>query len=257
MFDDIVRELQLIAIELKQRALDYWHSSKRKIILYAILSITALFLITTIIGYISRPKPGRDIRLSSKISRLTRDEVRQLKRYLNSYHVEVGRAKGLKKPFASQEAFNDSKWSNVISNDLDEVTDCDNYLVTGSTHSIPYLVGDAKDFLDEVGERFASKLKEMGEDEYKFRVNSLLRTLADQRNLKKVNPNAAKTVSSHLYGRSFDISESKYYEEDSEVPGYSTELRIILLRELLKMQKEGKCYVILEDVTNCIHVTVR
>lgn len=74
------------------------------------------------------------------------------------------------------------------------MTDCDNYLVTGSTHSIPCLVGDAKDFLDEVGERFASKLKEMGEDEYKFRVNSLLRTLADQRNLKKVNPNAAKTV---------------------------------------------------------------
>ena len=147
---------------------------------------------------------------------------------------------GLKKPFESQESFNDSRFSNVFTNNLDEVDDCDNYEVAKSSYSLPYLVSDAKALLDEIGERFEKRLEELGQKRYRLKVNSLLRTLKDQKSLQRSNPNAAKTTSSHLYGRSFDIAESKFYEGSSTTPRYSSALRIIIIRELLAMQNVSR-----------------
>ncbi len=257
MFDDIFYELKLVGKELLVRMGDYWVSSKRTIIAFGIIGLVGFVGLIIGVNYIFKRASTGDIRITAKVPPLSRDEVHSLKTYLNPYHVLVGRTKGIGKPFPSQEMFFDSEWSNVHSNNLEEVEDCDNYEVTKSVNSVPYLMTDAKEFLDEVGDRFAKRLDDLGQKHYRFKVNSLLRTLQDQKTLQRSNPNAAKTTSSHLYGRSFDIAESKFFEGDSKDPRYSTALRVIILRELLAMQREGKCYVILEDVTNCIHVTVR
>lgn len=257
MFDELLYELRVIFNEVLERLRGYWTQNKRKIVLLSLIGVIGLVGLFVGVSRLFRSSSTGDIRFSAKVSRLSREEVRSLKRYLNPYHVLVGRTKGISAPFVSQEAFSESEWTNVHSNDLEEVTDCDNYEVVRSSFSVPYLMSDAKDFLDEVGEKFAKRLDELGAGHYRFKVNSLLRTLKDQKNLQRSNPNAAKTTSSHLYGRSFDIAENKFFDGDSKEPRYSAQLRIILIRELLEMQQEGRCYVILEDVTNCIHVTVR
>ena len=257
MFDQVFEEFKLVVKELWVRWILYYQSNRRKIL--ALTIVGSMLFVGLIIGLtrlLSSEEKG-DIQLTVKVPALTRVEVRALKKYLNPYHVEVGKKLGLKKPFESQESFNDSRFSNVFSNDLDEVEDCDYYEVARSTHSIPYLVSDAKEVLDEVGERFSKRLESLGQKRYRLKINSLLRTLKDQKNLHRRNPTAAKTTSSHLYGRSFDIAESKFFEGSSKTPRYSSALRAIIIRELIAMQNEGKCYVILEDVTNCIHVTVR
>jgi hypothetical protein len=68
--------------------------------------------------------------------------------------------------------------------------------------------------------------------------------------------NATPNNSSHYYGLSFDLSQTMFYESGKKDPIYSYRLRNLLLRELIKMQEEGKCYVLLENQTKCIHITV-
>ena len=257
MFDDIISELKLVLLELIVRLKGFWTTSKRQIVFFSAIVLVFVISLFLLFGHLFKGTTGGDIRINVHVAKLTRDELRGLKRYLNPYHVAIGRSKGIANPFLSKQSFEDNKWLNVATNDLEEVEGCDNYGVMSSTYSVPYLKSDAKAFLDEVGALFAKRLEELHIGHYRFKVNSLLRTLQDQKNLQGSNPNAAKTTSSHLYGRSFDIAESKFFDGDSKEPKYSVELRIILLRELLELQQQGRCYVILENVTNCIHVTVR
>ena len=257
MFDDVISELKLVLLELIVRLKGFWTTSKRQIIVFTFVGLVLFLGLFLVFGHFFKGVPRGDIRINVHVAKLTRDELRGLKRYLNPYHVAIGRSKGIANPFLSQQNFEDNKWSNLAANDLTEVEGCDNYEVMSSTYSVPYLKCDAKEFLDEVGDLFAKRLEELHIGHYRFKVNSLLRTLQDQKNLQSSNPNAAKTTSSHLYGRSFDIAESKFFDGDSKEPKYSVELRIILLRVLLELQQQGRCYVILENVTNCIHVTVR
>ena len=191
------------------------------------------------------------------ISELTSKEVRALRRYNNEYHLEVSRAKGIDRPFKNHQELLDDKYTYIIKYGLRELHDSKYYEIPTLTYSMPYLKKEASDFLEELGRRFFKTLKEMDVQEYRFQLSSILRTEADQHGLRKNNINATQNKTSHYFGLSFDIAQTCFYPKGQSEPIYSYRLRNLLLRTLIEMQDEGRCYVILETQTKCIHVTVR
>lgn len=227
--------------------------SIRKILVAAII---LSFIIPLIIIVLPRTPKGKSIDKFS-VPVLTKDEKRALRRYNNNYHLEVARTKGLKKPLNSRKGDNESVEAFCDSYNLVEITDNEYYEIPHLRNSLPYLQESAEEFLNLLGERFCDKLEESGLRKYRFSISSILRTLEDQKSLRKTNINATPNSSSHYYGRTFDIVQTRYFERSNSKPVYTYRLRNILLRELIKLQDEGKCYVLLERQTKCIHVTVR
>lgn len=227
--------------------------SIRKVLVAAII---LSFIIPLIIIVLPRTPTGKSIDKFS-VPVLTKDEKRALRRYNNNYHLEVAQTKGLKKPLNSRKDNSESVEAFCDSYDLVEITDNEYYEIPHLANSLPYLQEPAKDFLDVLGERFCNQLEELGIRKYRFSISSILRTLEDQKSLRKSNVNATPNSSSHYYGRTFDIVQTRYFERGNSKPVYTYRLRNILLRELIKMQDEGLCYVLLERQTKCIHVTVR
>lgn len=77
-------------------------------------------------------------------------------------------------------------------------------------YSAPYVTPDTRRLLQRVGERFQTRLREMGLPDYRLEVSSVLRTPADQAALRRVNPNAAAGESSHEYGTTLDVLYASY-----------------------------------------------
>ncbi len=188
---------------------------------------------------------------------LSKSENKAVHQYINDYHLEVAKAKGLKKPLVSKAEHKADAKAFGDRYNLVEITDNEYYEIPHLTNSLPYLQPQAEDFLDLLGENFTDRLEELGMTNYRFSVTSILRTVEDQKSLRKNNLNATANNSSHYYGRTFDIAQTRFFERGNSTPVYSYRLRNLLLRELIKLQEEGKCYVILEAQTKCIHVTVR
>jgi len=188
---------------------------------------------------------------------LTKAENAALRRYNNQYHIEVALIKGLKEPLESKNDQHINPQGFGSRYKLTELTDNKYYEIPHLTNSLPYLQPPAKQFLNLLGKRFSNQLDELGMKNYRFSVTSILRTLEDQKSLRKSNVNATPNNSSHYYGRTFDIAQTRFFEKGNSTPVYSYRLRNLLLRELIKLQDEGKCYVLLEAQTKCIHVTVR
>ena len=123
------------------------------------------------------------------------------------------------------------------------------YVIGNMTHSYPYLTPEALLTLRTIG---ASFYKASG-DHSSFTVSSLTRTESTQKNLRKRNGNAAKGVSTHCYGVSFDISYIRY----NGVREWNYERTKALEGVLAAMQKSGKIYVLKERNQSCFHITVR
>jgi len=184
-------------------------------------------------------------------------ELRALRRYSNEYHLEAARTKGIDRPFKNHDELLNDKFGFIVKYNLRELHDCKYYEIPQLTNSMPYLKKEASDFLDELGRRFFRNLKELDIQNYRFQLSSILRTEADQRNLRKNNVNATVNKSSHYFATTFDIAQTCFYPKGQIEPVYSYRLRNLLLRILLEMQDEGRCYVLLETQTKCIHITVR
>lgn len=220
---------------------------KRNFLLIILISATSLFLFKY---RYSIPK-GKSIDYVS-VAVLSKNEQKALKKYPNEYHVKFGQSKGIKNPIKSKKEFE----QNLSALNLERVKDCKNYKVPVLNYSLPYLKKNAIDFLDDLSSRFRKTLKENEIRTYRFTVTSLLRTMNSQKGLRKSNVNATPNNSSHYYGLSFDLSQTMFYELGKKDPIYSYRLRNLLLRELIQMQEEGRCYVLLENQTKCIHITV-
>lgn len=218
-----------------------------------VLIAVILFLLFTALNPIAKGKTEAEV----SVPVLTKDENRALRRYNNNSHLEVAQIKGLKKPLDSKDDYKANPKEFSSRYQLDEISDNKYYEIPHLSNSIPYLQAPAKEFLNLLGERFCKQLEELGIEKYRYSVTSILRTLEDQKSLRKSNVNATPNNSSHYYGRTFDISQTRFFERGTSTPVYSYRLRNLLLRELIKMQDEGKCYVLLERQTKCIHVTVR
>lgn len=221
--------------------------------------VIAAILLVTVLVYLAL----RSIRGSSEegvsieevpVSELSPDEKDQLRRYDNSYHLAVAREKGIAAPFEGDIR----ETSGIISNyGLVLIEDNKYYELPLLTNSLPYLQPDAAEFLDLLGKRFEERLKNEGVIPYRFSVTSVLRTEKSQEDLRRNNVNATNNESSHYFGRTFDIAQTRFFERGNPEPVYTYRLRNLLLRELIEMQNEGLCYVLLEAQTKCIHVTVR
>jgi hypothetical protein len=229
------------------------HYDKKKIVLYLFVLLGfVLFIRGTVKLLIKR----KDIDRVSVIL-LNASEKKALKKYPNIYHLEVAQKKGIPKPFKSQKEMMDHKYKYVMQYDLAEIKDCKYYEVPHLTHSLPYLKEDAKEFLDDLGIQFEKSLAALGVRPYRFSVTSIMRTMEDQKGLRKTNVNATPNNSSHYYGLTVDLSQTRFFERGNSEPIYSYRLRNLLLRDLIKLQEKGRCYVLLEHQTKCIHITVR
>ena len=144
---------------------------------------------------------------------------------------------------------------------LVRLVDTDSYVVDSLTHSIPYLVPEAKALLDRIGQNFLDSLASKGLNPNKIVITSVLRTEDDIASLRRRNLNASEN-STHRYGTTFDISYWHYVKvpdlrgrpyEDVR-PEY---LRAVLSQVLKDLHDEKACYVKYERKQTCFHVTVR
>lgn len=73
-------------------------------------------------------------------------------------------------------------------------------------HSLPYVTPGTQAALEDVGRRFHARLDEHGLPPFRLDITSALRTGEQQSALRRRNPNAADTTSSHQFGTTLDIA---------------------------------------------------
>jgi hypothetical protein len=174
----------------------------------------------------------------------------------NPTHLECAQRLGIK-PFQTNVAF-----EHQIESDggkLKKLENCDTYKLKELTHSYPYLVSEAVDLLDEIGDRFEEKLDQLGFQHYSMMISSVLRTNESQNGLGRRNCNAT-TVSAHIYGTTFDISYKEFLPQHGRQAreGFCRHdmMRHVLAEVLTEMSKEGRCKVAREKKQACFHITV-
>lgn len=173
----------------------------------------------------------------------------------NELHLIHAQKNGLKKPFTTTEDFYakiDSLKRNSI---LVEVTENKFYQVKVLHHSVPYLIPEAVDMLNEIGFRFQKRLQEKKRHNYRFRLTSLTRTEETQNSLSHCNGNAA-AHSAHLYGTTCDISYKNFYDTNTDSIESSMDPILAMTYVLVEMRKECKLLVVRERHQSCFHITV-
>ncbi|MDD6211352.1 MAG: DUF5715 family protein [Bacteroidales bacterium] len=170
---------------------------------------------------------------------------------LNALHLEAAKKLGVE-PVASREEAEHMKRK------LKEIKSNDFYEIEDLTHSIPYLVPEAKKLLETIGENFRDSLDSHNAPLYKLRVTSVTRTKEDITKLRKRNYNSSEN-SAHMYATTFDISWSKYIkaEKKDTLTLSNEQLKMLLAGVLRDLQKADKCYVKHERKQGCFHITAR
>ncbi len=170
---------------------------------------------------------------------------------LPNKHMPEAKALGVK-PVASREEAKHAtrKMVEIASNkyyDVDELT-----------HSIPFLVTEAAQLLEQIGRNFQDSLKSHHAPAYKLLVTSVTRTKEDIKKLQKRNVNSSDN-SAHMYGTTVDISWNRYPKIDVkdtlDIP--QEDLKMVLAMVLRDLKKENRCYVKHERKQGCFHITVR
>ena len=130
------------------------------------------------------------------------------------------------------------------------------YIVDKLTHSVPYLVPEAADLLEEIGRSFQDSLVMHHLPPYKVIVTSVLRTGKHIKKLSSRNVNASKN-SAHCYATTFDITYKRFQPltDAEEVP--QIKLKLVLGEVLRDLKKQKRCYVKHEVKQACFHITAR
>ena len=89
---------------------------------------------------------------------------------LNDVHLSVAKKIGIE-PVSSREG------AEHASRDMVEIKTNDYYEVEELTHSIPYLVPEAANLLEDIGKNFQDSLKNLNASIYKIKVTSVTRTV--------------------------------------------------------------------------------
>lgn len=132
----------------------------------------------------------------------------------------------------------------------------ENFRVDSLTHSMPFLVPEAAQLLNEIGSDFCDLVEERGGDRSnKIIVTSVLRSPQSVKKLRRVNRNAVDS-STHMFATTFDISWAHFDCPDSTKSVDPTVLKGILAEVLLQKRNEGKCYIKYEQKSPCFHITV-
>ncbi len=154
---------------------------------------------------------------------------------------------------------------------LVEIKPCENYDIAKLSHSVPYLVPQAAELLNDIGRIYNDSLDAKGLQRRNLIVTSVLRTGESVTELQKKNANSI-TNSPHLYGVTFDIAYNNFtydynlpfkacryvgrrigVEFDRDLAKYKSTLAEVLDN----LHKEGRCYIMYEKHQHCFHITVR
>lgn len=142
---------------------------------------------------------------------------------------------------------------------LRSVKSCRLYEVEPLTHSIPYLVPEAKKLLEDIGRGFRDSLKKYELKGFCPVVTSLTRTKEDVRNLQRSGNINASSSSCHFYGTTFDLSFTRFYKcggiENRMVK--SQLMKQVLAEAVENLHRKGRCHVKYEYKQACFHITVR
>lgn len=140
---------------------------------------------------------------------------------------------------------------------LVKVESGEHYQIDRLTHSMPYLVPEAAELLEEIGRDFGNVVRERGGDPTvnKILVTSLLRSAYSVKKLRSVNKNAVDS-STHMFATTFDLSWNNFHSPDASRAIDAGVLKGILAEVLLKKRNEGKCWVKYEKKSPCFHITV-
>ena len=136
-----------------------------------------------------------------------------------------------------------------VSSKLVKLKDTKYFVIDNLTHSVPYLVPDAADFLTALGKL----MQEYNGTHSRFILTSILRTDGDVKSLSRSNGNASQN-SAHRYATTFDITYNRF---DTRGITNDLQLKADLARALYDLRKAGYCYVKYEVKQACFHVTVR
>lgn len=170
---------------------------------------------------------------------------------LNPLHIEAAARLGIKPVASREEAEHASK-------KMIEIKTNKYYEVEDLSHSIPYLVPEADNLLEDIGKNFQDSLYNHNASLYKVKVTSVTRTVDDISKLQKRNINSSSN-SAHLYGTTFDLSWVRYTKVDEKdtLEIGNDELKMVLAMVLRDLQRADRCYIKHERKQGCFHITVR
>lgn len=170
---------------------------------------------------------------------------------LNPLHLSMAQKLGIK-PVASREE------AEKASVKMQQIHTNDYYEVEELTHSIPYLIPEAAQLLEDIGKNFQDSLYNLNASLYKIKVTSVTRTVADVKRLKKRNTNSSVN-SAHQYGTTFDVSWVRYakIDENDTLQIDKDRLKMVLASVLRDMKRADRCYIKHERKQGCFHITVR
>ena len=170
---------------------------------------------------------------------------------LNKVHLEAARKIGIEPVASRKEAEHASK-------KMVEVRTNEYYEVEELTHSIPFLVPEAAELLEDIGRNFQDSLRNLNASLYKIKVTSVTRTVADVKKLRKRNTNSSLN-SAHQYGTTFDVSWARYTKVDEEdtLNIDRDRLKMVLAMVLRDLRRADRCYVKHERRQGCFHITAR
>lgn len=209
---------------------------------------------------------------------LTPAEEAALRRFSNAQHLARARALGVGRALSPQQLAALEREGRLV-----RLANTQHWIIRDLGHSQPLAVPAVQAVLTEMGERFQSRLAELGAPPLRLEVTSVFRTAADQEALRQINPNATLDESTHEYATTFDVLYSAYSapsepftpisNPDAEwVESYlrryadvsaeriagrrALELKAILGSVLARMQQEGKVLVTIERLQPVYHITV-
>lgn len=169
---------------------------------------------------------------------------------LNDKHLTAAQNIGIG-PIGSRE-----EAENLGRRKLREIESCKWYTIDTLTHSIPFLVPEAEELLENIGKSFIDTLENRGVTGYKIVVTSVLRAESDVKKLRKRNGNASSN-SAHRYATTFDIAYNRFERTDEKYEVPIEQIKHVLAEVLLNLRKEDKCYIKYEVKQGCFHVTAR
>lgn len=193
-------------------------------------------------------KPNHDPNLKDR-----RDPYRNYPRIfndLNDTQLIAARANGTARPLTIEEL-------EVGAYGLEYIATNKLYKVDPLTHSAPYLVPKAKDFLDELGEAFQDSLFNRGYDRrHRFIVTSVYRTQDHIKRLRRSGNVNASDNSCHQYGTTVDITYVRFDKPAADIAN-DMKLQQLLYQTVYDMHKANRCYVKYERKQSCLHITIR
>lgn len=141
---------------------------------------------------------------------------------------------------------------------LVELQSNDHYKIMELTHSVPYVIPEMAQLLEEIGSSFVGVLSEDQLPLYRPVITSVTRTEEDVRKLRRGNGNASEN-STHRYGTTVDISWKRFDKVDPNDPRdlSEEELKHLLAMVLKRYHNQERCYIKHERQQACFHITVR